>query len=84
MSDKDDDNARAAAARKGSPFLSADQAAHYLGISRRTLNELLEHGKGPPIRKHGHQNRFHIADLEAWSDANKAINRGSGHDPQKR
>jgi excisionase family DNA binding protein len=84
MSANDDDNVRAAAARKGSPFLSADQAAHYLGISRRTLNELLEHGKGPPLRKHGRQNRFHIADLEAWSDATKPIDRSTPRGPQKR
>jgi len=70
MDDEDDHNARAAAARKGSPFLNMDQAAHYLGISRRTLDELLEHGDGPPFRKHGRQNRFHIGDLDAWSIAN--------------
>lgn len=84
MSENDDDNARAAAARKGSPFLSADQAAHYLGISRRTLNELLEHGKGPALRKHGRQNRFHIADLEAWSNATKPSERNPSRGPQKR
>jgi predicted DNA-binding transcriptional regulator AlpA len=68
----EDEFERAAAARKGSPFLNSAQAAHYLGLSDRTLEEMREKGEGPPFRKHGRRNvRYHIADLEAWSNARK-------------
>lgn len=75
--DKDDeptgpqksDCARADAARKGSPFLNSAQAAHFLGLSLRTLEDMRERGDGPLYRKHGRQVRYHIADLETWSAA---------------
>jgi len=67
--EEDDHNARAATARKGSPFLNTAQAAHYLCISRRTLEDLRHRGEGPPARRHGRQVRYHIADLDAWSAA---------------
>jgi excisionase family DNA binding protein len=67
----DDQCARADAARKGSPFLNTAQTAHYLGLSRRTLEEMRERGEGPPCRKHGRQVRYHIAEVEAWSLANR-------------
>jgi len=71
----EDEFERAAAARKGSPFLNSAQAAHYLGLSERTLEDMREKGEGPPFRKHGRRNvRYHIADLEAWSDARKLKN----------
>ena len=40
-------NARAARARSGSPFLSPDQAAFYLSLSPRTLQEW-EQGRRHP------------------------------------
>ncbi|HEY5236961.1 MAG TPA: helix-turn-helix domain-containing protein [Rhizomicrobium sp.] len=71
----EDEFERAAAARKGSPFLNSAQAAHYLGLSERTLEDMREKGEGPPCRKHGRRNvRYHIADIEAWSDARKLKN----------
>ena len=36
----DDRSARAAAARTGSPYLNTAQAAHYLGLSQRTLERM--------------------------------------------
>ena len=36
----DDENARAAQAKKGSPFLSTEQAAFYVGLSHRTLEKM--------------------------------------------
>lgn len=69
MDSEEDDNSRAATARKGSPFLNTAQAAHYLCISIRTLEDLRRKGKGPPSRRHGRLVRYHIADLEAWSSA---------------
>lgn len=63
----DDENDRAARARKGSPFLDTAQAAFYVGLSRRTLEKMRVVGGGPQFRKHGRYVRYHIDDLDAWS-----------------
>lgn len=55
------------AAKRGSPFLNTDQAAFYLGISARTLQEHRTRGTGPAYRRHGRLIRYHIDDLNAWS-----------------
>jgi hypothetical protein len=65
--DDDNENARAARALKGSPFLSPEQAAHYLGISTRTLQEHRSGGTGPRFRRHCRHIRYHIDDLDVWS-----------------
>lgn len=62
-----DDVARAAEARKGSPFLNTAQAAFYLGLAAHTLEKMRYAGKGPRYRKHGAFVRYHIDDLNAWS-----------------
>lgn len=64
-----DDDAfdRAGKARKGSPFLSAKQAAHYLGIQAKTLANMRWRGDGPSYRRHGGQVRYHIDELDQWS-----------------
>jgi excisionase family DNA binding protein len=64
----DDDATRAATAKKGSPFLSTKQAAHYISLSPRTLERMRRTGEGPRYRKHGRYVRYHIAELDAWSD----------------
>ncbi|WP_326914966.1 helix-turn-helix domain-containing protein [Sphingopyxis chilensis] len=66
-SDDDGPAERAAKARAGSPFLSAAETAHYLGISERTLLEYRSKGRGPAFRRHGNKVRYHIDDLIAWS-----------------
>lgn len=66
-----DDNKRAAEARKGSPFLSTREAAFYLGLSYRTLEKMRLTGDGPRFRKHGRYVRYHIADLDAWSEGRR-------------
>ena len=71
--DEDDDIAKAALARKGSPFLNTSQAAHYLCLSSRRLEEMREDGTGPIYRKHGASVRYHIKDLDAWSEACKRV-----------
>jgi len=63
----EDEIVRAANAKKGSPFLTTDQAAHYVGLSRRTLEKMRTAGGGPPFRKHGRYVRYHIDDLDEWS-----------------
>ena len=65
----DDDNALAAQAKKGSPFLNTDQAAFYVGLSRRTLEKMRRQGRGPLFRKHGRYVRYHVTDLIAWSQS---------------
>jgi len=63
----DDDAVRAANAKKGSPFLTTDQAAFYVGLSGRTLEKMRTAGGGPRFRKHGRYVRYHIDDLDTWS-----------------
>lgn len=62
-----DDINRAANAKKGSPFLNTDQAAFYIGLSRRTLEKMRAEDNGPPFRRHGRYVRYHIDELDAWS-----------------
>jgi predicted DNA-binding transcriptional regulator AlpA len=62
-----DDHERAARAKQGSPFLNTAQAAHYVGLSGRTLEKMRVTGRGPRYRKHGRYVRYHIADLDDWS-----------------
>jgi len=66
-------NKRAAAARAGSPYLNTAQAAHYLGISERTLEDMRGMPGGPVFRKHGSTVRYHILDLDAWSETHKRV-----------
>ncbi|HWL46346.1 MAG TPA: helix-turn-helix domain-containing protein [Sphingomonadaceae bacterium] len=68
--DDDDVNVRAARARKGSPFLSNAQAAYYIGLHWRTLENMRSKGLGPRYRKHGRFIRYHIDDLDEWSRTN--------------
>ena len=76
----DDDNALAAQAKKGSPFLNTDQAAFYVGLSRRTLEKMRRQGRGPTFRKHGRYVRYHIADLIEWSQSGSRATTGEGSD----
>lgn len=77
----DDEGAheRAARAKKGSPFLNTAQAAHYLGLAKRTLEDWRGEGLGPAPRRHGRFVRYHIDDLDAWSKG-----RRSAFDPDLR
>lgn len=63
----DDDIARAARAKKGSPFLSTEQAAFYLGLSARKLQQMRAASAGPSFRRHSRYVRYHIDDLDSWS-----------------
>lgn len=63
----EDDVARASRAKRGSPFLNTEQAAFYLGVSPRKLQEMRSAGEGPPYRRHARYVRYHIDDLEVWS-----------------
>lgn len=63
----DDSIERAKEAKRGSPFLSPKQAAHYLGVSLRTLQVHRTRGTGPRFRRHCQRVRYHIDDLDSWS-----------------
>ncbi|NGM49321.1 helix-turn-helix domain-containing protein [Caulobacter sp. 602-2] len=77
MTVDDDANARAARAKQGSPFLNTAQAAHYIGLSERTFETMRSEGIGPRFRRHGRFVRYHIDDLDAWSqDSGKAERHG--------
>lgn len=62
-----DDIVRAARAKKGSPFLSTEQAGFYLSLSARKLQAMRALGTGPSFRRHSRYVRYHIDDLDAWS-----------------
>lgn len=63
------DSTRAGDGKKLSPFLDTAQAAFYIGLSKRTLEDMRRHGAGPKFRRHGRRVRYHIDDLAAWSEA---------------
>lgn len=63
----DDENMRAARAKKGSPFLSTEQASFYLSLSARKLQAMRAAGTGPAFRRHSRYVRYHIDDLDSWS-----------------
>lgn len=49
-----------------SPFFWAAEAAIYLRISLRALENFRETGKGPVYRKHGARIVNHLDDLQRW------------------
>lgn len=65
--DKKDAIERASQAKKGSPFLNAEQAAFYLGLCPRKLQYMRSEGTGPRFRRHSRYVRYHIDDLDSWS-----------------
>ena len=64
----DDTARRAQAARETCPFLTAKQAAFHLGLSPTTLKAMRARGNGPLCRLHGRTWRYHIDDIERWSE----------------
>jgi hypothetical protein len=68
--------AQAESARKVSPFLTTEQAAYYLGLSPRTLQGMRYSGEGPRFRRHTRCVRYHIDDLNAWSENHPDIRHG--------
>ena len=72
--------ARAEQARKGSPFLNTAQAAPYIGLSYRTLEQMRWNGLGPSFRRHGRFVRYHIDDLDSWSRSTQGDTDKGGRD----
>ena len=67
---------RAQLARNACPYLSTKQAAYHLGLSPKTLKNMRARDAGPPCRMHGRACRYHIDDIDAWSQTRR---RGGGH-----
>ena len=65
-------------ARHGSPFLNTARAAHYVGLSPRTLEKMRTLGHGPKYRKHGRYVRYLISDLDAWSATHARLSTARG------
>jgi len=65
----DDIAERARRARATNPFLTAKQAAYHLGLAYSTLKAMRARNEGPRCRLHGRTWRYHIDDLELWSNA---------------
>lgn len=51
-----------------SPFLDVKEAAAYLRLKKRTLDNMRWQGVGPRFRKHGGRVVYHRDDLKAWSE----------------
>ena len=52
-------------------FINTARAAHYLGLSPRTLEKLRVTGGGPIFVKMGRRVSYCIQDLDAWVDAHR-------------
>ncbi|MFK5981011.1 MAG: helix-turn-helix domain-containing protein [Rhizobiaceae bacterium] len=50
------------------PFLTTKEAARFLVLKANTLEKMRVYGGGPIYRKHGRYVRYHIDDLNAWSN----------------
>lgn len=71
-------------------FLRTKEAAHFLGLSARTLEKHRTYGTGPSYRKLGGRVVYAVDDLQAWtergavtstSDPRGAVLPAKRHDP---
>ncbi|MGE0851998.1 MAG: helix-turn-helix domain-containing protein [Hyphomicrobiaceae bacterium] len=51
-----------------SPFLTIDEAARFMRVNRRTLDNHRWKQTGPPYRRHGGRIVYHLEDVKRWSD----------------
>ncbi len=56
-----------------SPYKTVDEAANYLRLNPRTLNNMRSAGKGPCFHKHGRRVLYHIDELVRWSSLTKKV-----------
>jgi Helix-turn-helix domain len=49
------------------PFLTVEEAATYLRLKKRTLDNMRWMGTGPEFRKHGGRIYYHEEELKEWS-----------------
>jgi len=50
-----------------SPFLTVEEAAIFLRLKKRTLDNMRWMGTGPKFRKHGGRIYYHRDELQEWS-----------------
>lgn len=63
-----------------SPYKTVDEAAEYLRLNPRTLNNMRCAGKGPSFHKHGRRVLYHIDELARWSGLTKKTMQEPGDD----
>ena len=54
-----------------SPFLTISEAAQFLCLKKRTLDNMRWMGTGPQFRKHGGRICYHLDELKEWSLKNR-------------
>jgi Helix-turn-helix domain len=54
-----------------SPYLVLTEAAAFLRLAPRTLDNMRQRGTGPLYGKHGGRVRYHRDDLIAWADSTR-------------
>ena len=54
-------------------YLPTREAAHYLGLSARTLNRYRVSGDGPVFHRFGGRVRYRCDDLDAWAAARRRV-----------
>ena len=62
-----------------SPFLTVDEAAAYLRLTARALENFRQAGGGPIYRKHGGKVVYHKDDLDAWSKELRYAHSGAAY-----
>ncbi len=68
MSDADK---TAPVAANDNDLFNVEEAANFLRLKRSTLDHYRCEGRGPIYRKHGRHVRYHIDDLNDWSNLRK-------------
>lgn len=54
-----------------SPYLTLVEAAAFLRLAPRTLDNMRQRGTGPLYNKHGGRVRYHRDDLISWADQSR-------------
>lgn len=54
-------------------FMTTKEAASFLKINYRTLDNMRYQGRGPAFRKHGGSVRYALSDLLSWSEAGRVV-----------
>ncbi len=55
------------------PYMTTDEAAIYLRLRPRTLENMRRSGDGPSYRKHGGRVLYHRTELEVWSSSHRFV-----------
>ena len=64
------------------PFLTIDEAAQVLRVSRRTLDNYRYRKQGPPYRRQGGRIVYRLSDLLAWSEQRRTRHQKGDKGPE--